>query len=339
MIVFYGWANDPPLTQAIQAARRTGANHHVVDQARLHRYDLVTRLPEGDGWLGVDGARIALEDISAVYARPLYPPAHAKDPAEHARVAALHQEFVDWLDRAQALVVNRPRAMESNASKPYQSQLIAAAGFLVPETLVTNDPDEVREFQARHGRVVYKSLSGVRSIVRELTPADANGLDRVRRLPTQFQEFVPGTDVRVHVVGERTFAAQVDCAATDYRYAARDGLSADLSPRELPADVSSRCVRLADELGLPFAGIDLKVRPDGAWVCFEANPMPAYNYFQDASGLPISTALVDLLSHAPRQSGVTTNQVSNEPPLRLSPVGKRSSVPLVSESRNTSPSR
>ncbi|WP_308368740.1 alpha-L-glutamate ligase [Streptomyces sp. ISL-36] len=339
MIVFYGWQNETPLAQAIQAARQAGADHHVVDQAQLHRYDLMTRLPESDGWLAADGVRIALDEITAVYARPLHPPAHAKDPAERARVAALHQEFVDWLDRAQALVLNRPQAMASNASKPYQSQFIAAAGFLVPETLVTNDPDDVREFQACHGRVVYKSLSGVRSIVRELGPADMDRLDRVRRLPTQFQEYVPGTDVRVHVVGERTFAAEVDCAATDYRYAAQDGLEAVLRPRELPADVAARCVRLAGDLGLPFAGLDLRVRPDGGWVCFEANPMPAYSYFQDAAGLPISTALVDLLAGAARHPCLTVNQSSNVPPLRSSPLGIRRFERRVSGSRNTSPSR
>ena len=30
--------------------------------------------------------------------------------------------------------------MASNGSKPYQTQLIRAHGFAVPETLITNDP-------------------------------------------------------------------------------------------------------------------------------------------------------------------------------------------------------
>ncbi len=81
--------------------------------------------------------------------------------------------------------------MRSNASKPFQAQLIAAAGFVVPDTLVTNDPEVVREFHAEHGRVIFKSTSGIRSIVRELEgefesdavpgPGTANAVPGVRR--------------------------------------------------------------------------------------------------------------------------------------------------------------
>ena len=64
--------------------------------------------------------------------------------------------------------MNPTAAMGSNGSKPYQAQLIARHGFRVPETIITNDPDRVLEFQAQHDRVIYKSASGIRSIVRVL---------------------------------------------------------------------------------------------------------------------------------------------------------------------------
>jgi len=48
-------------------------------------------------------------------------------------------------------------------------------------------------------------------------------------------------------------------------------------------------------LSLALAGIDLKRTPDGAWYCFEANPSPAYSYYQEATGQPIADALVRLL--------------------------------------------
>ncbi|MFF3456799.1 RimK family alpha-L-glutamate ligase [Streptomyces sp. NPDC002730] len=186
--------------------------------------------------------------------------------------------------------------MASNASKPYQAQLIARFGFLVPDTLITSDPDEVRLFRERHGRVVYKSVSGIRSVVRELTAADEPRLHLVRGLPTQFQAYVPGHDIRVHVVGRQTYAAQVTSGAIDYRYSVGDGGQTSLSRADLPDAVARRCVRLAAMLGLPFAGIDLRRRPDGSWVCFEVNTMPAYSYYEARAGLPISAALVRLLA-------------------------------------------
>ena len=68
--------------------------------------------------------------------------------------------------------------MGSNASKPYQAQLIRAHGFAVPETLITNDPEEVRAFQRQHPRVIYKSISGVRSIVQTLAEEDLARLEQ-----------------------------------------------------------------------------------------------------------------------------------------------------------------
>mgnify|MGYP006184765043 CR=1 FL=1 len=55
--------------------------------------------------------------------------------------------------------------MGSNSSKPFQAQLIRQYGFAVPETLITNNPEHVLAFRDKHKRIVYKSISGVRSIV------------------------------------------------------------------------------------------------------------------------------------------------------------------------------
>lgn len=278
MILFYGYGTDPSLGLALEAARRLDVPHLLLDQLALP-----------------DRAELLLADVGAAYARPLAPREDA-DPAVAQRGALVAAEMSSWLDTADAFVVNRPRDMHSNGSKPYQAQLIGAAGFRVPETLITTDPDEVVAFTERVGAVVFKSMSGIRSIVRRLDDGYAGRLERIRVLPTQFQALVDGEDVRVHVVGEEVFATRIRSAATDYRYAARDGLEADLSPTTLSDDVRGRCLDLARSLSLPFVGIDLRETPDGDHVCFEANPMPGYSYFESNTGQPISEALVRLLA-------------------------------------------
>ncbi len=196
---------------------------------------------------------------------------------------------------AAALVVNQPRTMHANGSKPLQIQLIGDAGFLVPETLVTSDEAEARAFWRQYGRVVYKSASGVRSIVQELDECAAVRLGRLAMLPIQFQEFVPGVDVRVHVVGDRCFAAEIVGSGIDYRYSTRHGGEATLTATELTSDLAARCVAVSRQMELPLSGIDLRRRPDGAYVCFEVSPMPAYTYFEAHTGLQIGRALSDLL--------------------------------------------
>ena len=139
------------------------------------------------------------------------------------------------MENASFLVVNRPSAWTSNISKPYQQQLIAAAGFHVPRTLVTNCPAEARAFYERcRQRVIYKSVSGHRSIVVRLTDADLDRLDEVKNCPTQFQEWIPGTDVRVHIIGRRVFATEISTEALDYRYAGRQVISVRCAPWNYP---------------------------------------------------------------------------------------------------------
>ena len=111
--------------------------------------------------------------------------------------------------------------MGSNSSKPYQAQLIREYGFEVPPTLITNEPEQVLAFRAEHRRIVYKSISGVRSIVQTFDDDDLGRLRAIRWCPTQFQAFVEGVDVRVHVVGDEVFATECASDATDYRYAKR----------------------------------------------------------------------------------------------------------------------
>lgn len=87
--------------------------------------------------------------------------------------------------------------MASNNHKPYQTNQIRKSGFAVPETVVTTDPNAVLDFWQRHGAVIYKSNSGVRSIVARLPDMHRERLGNVAWCPTQFQQYIPGVDHRV----------------------------------------------------------------------------------------------------------------------------------------------
>ncbi len=307
MILLAGIRSEPPLALVAGELERLGAPVVWFDQRQAAEtaltFELTAGRLRGSFLLGLDA--VPLNEIRAVYLRAmddrLLPELAGLRPDAPARLRSreLHDGLMAWVGLAPALVVNRPAAQASNASKPYQAQLIAAAGFATPETLVTNDPDDVLEFRARHGRIVYKSLSGARSIVEVLTDADVRRLDEIRWCPVQFQAYVEGTDVRVHTIGGEAFAARVTSWATDYRYPDRTGSpAAAIEPFDLPADLGERCIRLAGRLGLELAGIDLRIRPDGEAVCFEVNPSPAYSYYEQGAGLPIAAAIARRLAAA-----------------------------------------
>lgn len=301
MILVAGIPSEPPLQEALGALSDLRAEVVVLSQRRCADIDLAFAVdPAGavDGILRLGRQHVALREVTGVYARlmdhrnvPEYLRLDAADPERH-RWAALSDDLATWVDVAPGRVVNRGAAMASNGSKPYQAQLIARHGLLTPETLVTNDPAKAREFYESRPRVVYKSASGARSIVQTMGPGDVERLGALRACPVQFQAWVPGTDVRVHVVGSEVFATAISTTATDYRYAtAQVDEPAHLEPHELDGDVAERCVALTADLGLEFAGIDLKITPDGEVYCFEVNPSPAYTYFSGQTKQPITAAL------------------------------------------------
>jgi hypothetical protein len=309
MILFIGIPSEPPMAMAIDAARRARRRATILNQRQSHLADFALDVgDDGEGLIGIQGKTRPLSEFRSVYVRTTEPhdlPEHRPrgrrlpDPAALERAIAFHDLLNQWLEITAAVVVNRPAAMATNMSKPYQAIFALRAGLHSPPTLVTNDMAQLEQFRATHGRLVYKSVSSVRSIVQTLTRERAARLGLLRNLPTQFQAFVDGVNVRVHVVGDEVFATEIETEAVDYRYAARDGISMSMRPFSLPAEVADACRRLSGDLRLPFTGIDLKRSSDGRWFCFEANPSPAYSFYEGATGQPIADALVRYLASQP----------------------------------------
>ena len=299
MILLCGIPSESPLQAVVAAAQRLRVEHTVLNQrdAAFLGWSLGLDRAGVHGRLRWPGGTMSLACVKGVYARLMSPlelpenaPARTRGPAEGRmrRSLVFHGGLQEWLDVAPCRVMNRPGPMITNMSKPYQAQVIRRCGLRIPDTLVTNDPDCVRRFRRTHGRVVFKSISGVRSIVQTLEPRHLRRLEDVRNLPTQFQEFIPGRNIRVHVVGQIVFATEIESDAVDYRYAG----TVAMRPARLPPRVRAACLAVARALDLPLAGIDLKRTAGGEYYCFEANPSPAYTYYEQQTGQPIAAAIV-----------------------------------------------
>jgi glutathione synthase/RimK-type ligase-like ATP-grasp enzyme len=305
MVLLFGPAADPPLAAVKRALAGAGVPCFLLDQNRPSELELEVDAEGRTSGSIRDGERTAaLADIEAVFLRPHDPrqlprwrrlgPSHE----EVRRALVVDEAVMAWADTAELVVLNRPSAMVANHSKPYQSALIERAGFETPPTLITTDPEAAREFVARHGHVIYKSVSGVRSIVARVGEPQLARLDQVAHCPTQFQAWIPGVDVRVHVVGDAAFACEVRSGATDYRYPCTTAESPDVREIVLPPPVLARCVAMTHEMGLLLSGIDLRRTPDERWVCFEVNPSPAFTFYENATGQPLTSAVAALLGRA-----------------------------------------
>lgn len=314
LILLWGLPTERPLRAVGEELYRLGAIPMLVDQREVLNTQI--QLEVGNrvyGSLRVRDQMIDLAEVTALYLRPyesrklpfIANAGYGSSVWNHA--LEVDDTLMCWSEVTPALVVNRLAAMASNNSKPYQLNQIRRAGFRIPETLITTDPGEARMFWEHHGAVVYKSVSAVRSQVSRLQPEHVERLADVSACPTLFQRYVPGTDHRVHVVGDEVFPSEIRCDADDYRYPGHHNV--EIRAALLPQEVEEKCRWLADSLQLPVAGIDLRRTPEGEWFCFEVNPSPAFTYYQEATGQPIGSAIARLL--------VAAKEVSPSEPIRI----------------------
>lgn len=245
----------------------------------------------------IDGAPLPLDEVSGAYARFHHAPAGEVldqiDP-EVAEVylgqrrSAMHL----LLDRLSCPVVNPPTAGHSNGSKPHQMRLLERSGLRPPRWIASNDVEEIRAFAAScPGGAIVKSCSGLRSEVRAL---DETFLGRLvgGSPPVVAQDRIPGDDVRVHTVGEESFATYIRGSdGVDYRFSESGG---QYVAGDVPGEISDACHRFAAAEGLLMAGFDFRVTDEGRWWCLECNPAPTFLPYEMATGQPICEALLQV---------------------------------------------
>jgi hypothetical protein len=300
LVMLLGVEIEPCIQLVYEALRTVGAKTVMANQTQSARWALHLEGPGQEyGTLRLDEECIDLEEVSAAYERLMhYVPLLKVDGNIEllSTLADMYEDLYLWLQYMPGKVVNRRSAMSSNSSKPYQLQLISDAGFQIPRTIVTNDPDAALRFIEEVGPAVYKSISHRRSIVQRFRSDDVDRLTLIRWCPTQFQEYVPGENLRVHVIGDEVIATRIVTEAVDYRYAGRTGNEIAMVPAKLDKQLTRMCLDLAKSLNLPLAGIDLRLREDEVPVCLEVNPMPAFSYYECRTHQPIAATVASYLT-------------------------------------------
>jgi glutathione synthase/RimK-type ligase-like ATP-grasp enzyme len=298
-VLLWGLPSDPPIAAVEDSLRRIGCRVTLLDQHSVLETEMALNVASNvDGVLYLEDERLDLSTVKSVYLRPYDSrelpnvAGAAENGAALSHALAVQDMMLSWSDLAPALVLNRPSHMAANNSKPYQALLLESLGFKTPRTLITTDPEAALQFWRRHGTVIYKSLSGVRSIVSRVSDAHTARFDDIASCPTQFQQYIEGSEYRVHVIGETVLASEILSAADDYRYSAEP---TKMLACELPGGVAARCRKAARSMKLSVAGLDCKRTRDGSWYCFEVNPSPGFTYFEKATGQPIADAIAQLL--------------------------------------------
>lgn len=273
---------------------------------------------ELDGGRFTGGLRSAhrdldLTDVGGVYYRR---PTGFQFPAEMTPTDTewSHSEatmgFGGVLCTLDAAWVNHPHAMARAEYKPYQLVEAQRVGLAPPRTLITNDPQQAREFaESIPAGVVYKPLflppkgANGRRLTLFTTPVTVEqcGDEGVAGTAHLFQERIEKAfEVRMTVVGDRVFAARIDTDSDTGRVDWRsDPDSLTYSRIDPPDGVRVAALALLRRLGLLYGAFDFAVDRDGRWIFFEVNPAGQWGWIPCVRE-PITLALADLLQEGPK---------------------------------------
>jgi ATP-grasp ribosomal peptide maturase len=201
--------------------------------------------------------------------------------------------------------VNRPEKV-ADCTKPAHLAAAVESGLHVPETLITNVPDDVPPFAERcGGRIITKVLGRIVH-----TEGGERGQLYTRRVPREqwddprialtahlFQREITDKayEIRVTIVGERLFPVAIHAPAgpgrLDWRRASKH---LAYGPAELPAHVEDGLHAMMHRLGLIFAAVDFIVDSKGTHYLIDVNASGQWAWI-DQTRAPITQALADLL--------------------------------------------
>jgi glutathione synthase/RimK-type ligase-like ATP-grasp enzyme len=197
------------------------------------------------------------------------------------------QNTIPYLGHAQTRWVNEFYAEERAELKAIQLMSAVEVGFTIPETLVSNDFREIKEFFQRHNkRVIYKGFhqkawenpNGSRTFMRTALIDEALFGDpfAFEAAAAIYQPYVDKSfELRVTVIGGEIFAGKIDSQSdgqcVDWRSDGKTYLSG-IKACTLSEETAAKCRALCNKLNLTFGCIDLIVQPSGKVVFLEVNP-------------------------------------------------------------------
>ncbi len=244
----------------------------------------------------LDRHQLEFQDIKSVFWRSF-------TGVEIPNLEESHQQMVAFNDSMSALRtmlqacparwVNSWQAYQFHKEKPLQLRQVQQLGVKIPETLISNNPEQVIKFAKLHQKVIFKPVyGGAHTQILTDSHLEPERLNLALSIsPITLQEYIPGTNIRSYVIANSVYSAEIRSNSLDFR----EDYQAQLIPMELPAQVKQHCLAITKALYLEWTAIDWRRTPEGEYFFLEANPSPMFIHFEKQTGFPITEELVNLL--------------------------------------------
>lgn len=297
-----------------------------VDQYPL-KNKLTTTFQDGQ-WISIletPDAKHRLDDIAAVWYRRAYNIGDGlKEELETKfygpAMGEIRTTLFGFLESIDAYSLGKPGIYRRLDSKEEQLKIAHKIGFKVPDTCITNNPQEAKQFILKHQNVVGKMQTGfaiyedgIESVVftNVISEEKLDELDSLLYCPMQFQRMIQKKrELRVTVVGRDVYAFEIDSqqfeeAKVDWR---KDGINLidKWTQTQLPKEVEEYVLELLDVYNVDYGALDIIVSPEDEYYFIEINAAGEFFWLDNLTeGNLISKSIADVLcDKAPRRDNM-----------------------------------
>ncbi|EML9734721.1 hypothetical protein P4310_17400 [Bacillus thuringiensis] len=266
------------------------------------------RLTYEDGMfcINIGNTKLKDQDIHSIWWRrpqKIKFPTEIVDPQAKRHINDSHNSLLyAFLHTMERRTVNSVTASYRADDKALQLLVAKSCGLSVPNTIVSNNYEQIFTFTSKLEKVVVKPLTMLWGCFAEACIIDKDFVKHHRQeielTPTIYQEIIdPAIDLRVTVIGDKIITARIKKnnpvakESIDWRL----DVTSECISEELPETISKKILLFMRELGLTYGAIDLRRTEDGTYYFLEVNTAGQYLWVEIDTGLPISSALGTLL--------------------------------------------
>lgn len=283
MIVAIGSSLDPVFIHFCTVSSWFGAEVHIIDVPYL--------LTNGASIESIKTSQVKefekyKSQITGVFYRKRIP------GNQNQNVNELYDYFLTVLENKNLIIVNPRLISNSNFCKfnhlKFHISLCDKYKIGYPSSLLSNKQEELFSFIECHGSLVIQKGSSSKKSQARLISKDDLTLNNSNS-PILIQDYISGSDVRVHQVGDKSIAEEICSEDVDYRFSKSNKYVQIV----VPEYVNLFCKELLQKEGLEFGGVDFKVR-NGKFYFLEVNNQPDYRGYDKRSSFRIT---INLIAH------------------------------------------
>ena len=229
----------------------------------------------------------------------------------HSEKMYLLGEYDALLDNIYQLLRDRiwlshPDNVYRAENKLYQLKIARKIGFNLPDTIVSNQHEVIKNFIRKHkNNVIIKPLNqgriitedGVKTIfTNKMSNEVISNLDNYDLTPSIIQENIEKEyELRVTIVNQTIWAAKVDSQFYDENKVDWRKKKIPFEKYSLPKEIENLIHQLIKVLNLNFCAIDFIKYTKGKYVFLEINPNGQWAWLESEIGLPISDEIINFL--------------------------------------------